>query len=371
MDDTTSTFTPAPPEPPRPVPRRLVRVRSHRMIAGVAAGLGEYFNVDPIVFRLGFVVAAFVGGLGFIAYGLLWLLTPSTEGDAPFHDHRRRWRSRGSRDYPIWVGVGLLVLGAVLLANQIGVWRPAVVWGVALIAVGILLFRQARAPARAPAVPESPPAPEAAPSQSPRVRERATLGWVTLGAAIIAVGVVAMFQGSGAWHLTADQIVALPLAVLGVGLVIGAWWGRARGLIVLGILILPVLFAASLVRVPFTGGFADKVVQPQSTQDIQSAYHLVTGQLTLDLRNVTFDTGSVSVSATAVAGRVLVLLPPDLPVQIHAKSGAGEVSLFGTTYDGLKVEVLRIFEPGSGPTTTPPPLVLDLETSFGQVEVDR
>ena len=341
------------------------------MIAGVAAGLGEYFNVDPIVFRLGFVVAAFIGGLGFIAYGLLWLLTPSTEGEAPFHERRRRWLFRGTRDYPVWVGVGLLVLGAVLLANQIGVWRPAVVWGVALIAVGILLFRQGRAPARTPVVPEPPPpVPEAAPSPSPRVRERATLGWVTLGIAIIAVGVVAMFQGTGAWHLTADQIVALPLVVLGLGLAIGGLWGRARGLIVLGILIVPVLFAASLVRVPFTGGFVDKFVQPQTAEEVLPAYHLVTGQLTLDLRSLTFDSGPVSVTATAVAGRVLVLLPPDVLVQIHAKSGAGEVSLLGTTYDGLKVDVLRTFEPASGSVTGSPALVLDLETSFGQVEVD-
>ena len=347
------------------------------MIAGVAAGLGEYFNVDPIVFRLGFVAAAFIGGLGFIAYGLLWLLTPSTEGEAPFHERRRRWFARGTREYPIWVGVGLLVLGAVLLANQIGVWRPAVVWGVALIAVGILLFRQGRSPERAPAVPAPPPTrslqseePEAAPSPSPRVRERATLGWVTLGVAIIAVGVVAMFQATGAWHLTADQIVALPLVVLGLGLVIGALWGRARGLIVLGILIVPVLFAASLVRVPFTGGFVDRFVQPQTVEDVLPAYHLVTGQLTLDLRGLTFDSGPVSIIATAVAGRVLVLLPPDVSVQIHAKSGAGEVSLFGTTYDGLKVDVLRTFEPASGSVTASPALVLDLETSFGQVEVD-
>lgn len=382
MDETTSTFTPAPPEPPRPAPRRLVRVREHRMIAGVAAGLGEYFNVDPIVFRLGFVVAAFIGGLGFIAYGLLWLLTPSTQGgEAIFHERRRRWLSRGSREYPVWVGVGLLALGAVLLANQIGVWRPAVVWGVALIAVGFLLFRQGRAPARTPVVPEPPsvvPAPlppatnEAAPSPQPRVRERATLGWVTLGLAIIAIGVVALFQGTGTWHLTADQLVAVPLTVLGIGLVIGAWWGRARGLIVLCFLILPVLFAASLVRVPFTGGFANKVVHPETAQEMLPAYHLVTGQLTLDLRDVAFDQGPVIVTATAVAGRVLVLLPPNAAVQIHAKAGAGEVSLFGTTYDGLKVDVQRTFDPAASTGALSFIQVeLNLETSFGQVEVDR
>ena len=44
------------------------------LYAGVAAGLGEYFDVDPVLFRVGFVVAALVGGAGILAYGLAWLL---------------------------------------------------------------------------------------------------------------------------------------------------------------------------------------------------------------------------------------------------------------------------------------------------------
>src|SRR5947199_1137028 len=53
--------------------RRAVRRQDGRVVAGVAAGLGDYFRVDPLWFRLGFVMLAFLGGAGVIAYGVLWL----------------------------------------------------------------------------------------------------------------------------------------------------------------------------------------------------------------------------------------------------------------------------------------------------------
>src|SRR6185503_20377969 len=62
-------------------PRRFYRSRRNRLIAGVAGGLGRYFRVDPIFFRIGFVALAFFGGVGFILYGALWLLVP-VEGEA-------------------------------------------------------------------------------------------------------------------------------------------------------------------------------------------------------------------------------------------------------------------------------------------------
>ena len=46
-----------PPEPP-PEPKRLLRAREGRVIGGVCAGLGRYFNVDPIMFRIGAIVLA-------------------------------------------------------------------------------------------------------------------------------------------------------------------------------------------------------------------------------------------------------------------------------------------------------------------------
>src|SRR5918997_724626 len=52
---------------PPPEPRRLVRARDGRVVGGVCAGLGRYFNVDPIIFRIGTIVLTFVGGAGVLA----------------------------------------------------------------------------------------------------------------------------------------------------------------------------------------------------------------------------------------------------------------------------------------------------------------
>ena len=56
--------------------QRLYRSESNRMIAGVAGGLGAYFDTDPTIFRLGFVALAFVGGSGIVAYLVAWIIVP-------------------------------------------------------------------------------------------------------------------------------------------------------------------------------------------------------------------------------------------------------------------------------------------------------
>ena len=47
------------------------------MIGGVCGGLGEFFELDPVLFRAAFVVLAFLGGLGILLYVVLWLLVPA------------------------------------------------------------------------------------------------------------------------------------------------------------------------------------------------------------------------------------------------------------------------------------------------------
>ena len=55
---------------------KLHRFVEDRKIAGICAGLGEYFDLDPVFFRLFFLVSLLFGGIGAIAYLLLWILVP-------------------------------------------------------------------------------------------------------------------------------------------------------------------------------------------------------------------------------------------------------------------------------------------------------
>jgi phage shock protein PspC (stress-responsive transcriptional regulator) len=54
----------------------LVRLRSGRMLAGVAAGLADWFDVDPTLVRVAFVALALLGGVAVPIYLAAWLLIP-------------------------------------------------------------------------------------------------------------------------------------------------------------------------------------------------------------------------------------------------------------------------------------------------------
>jgi phage shock protein C len=56
--------------------KRLYRSRKERMFAGICGGLGNYFDVDPTLIRVLFVLFALVVGGGILAYLLLWILIP-------------------------------------------------------------------------------------------------------------------------------------------------------------------------------------------------------------------------------------------------------------------------------------------------------
>src|SRR5439155_7001312 len=122
--------------------RRLTRRTDRKVLAGVCAGLGDYFAVDPVLFRIGFILLAVLGGAGVLVYVLAWLIMPAApaDGSAAVSDPIAAGAVRRFRDLPGWVGVGLLILGAAILADEVGLRRPGIVWGVALIALGVLLF---------------------------------------------------------------------------------------------------------------------------------------------------------------------------------------------------------------------------------------
>jgi len=56
--------------------KRVYRSRTDRKIAGVCGGLGAYFDIDPVIFRLLWVAIALVGGVGLLAYVICWIVIP-------------------------------------------------------------------------------------------------------------------------------------------------------------------------------------------------------------------------------------------------------------------------------------------------------
>lgn len=63
-------------------PKKLYRSRDERLIAGVCGGLGGYFSLDPVIFRIAFVLSILASGIGILVYIILWLIIP--EGDSGY-----------------------------------------------------------------------------------------------------------------------------------------------------------------------------------------------------------------------------------------------------------------------------------------------
>jgi phage shock protein PspC (stress-responsive transcriptional regulator) len=371
--------------------RRLIRRTDNKMIAGVAAGLGDYFHVDPVWFRLGFVVTAFMGGAGLLAYIVLWVIIPADGGVAPSSAERGLERVASTlRGTPAWIGAALVILGAILVLNQALDWRPGVIWGLVLIVLGVLFFvqRDEHVAVNVPGVPLAPPpvpgstdtaalAPPRLPTgtvapRPPRVRERSTLGFMTFGALLVTIGVVTLLDIQDVVALTPGQYLAMALGVIGVGLLVGSVFGRARWLIVPGMTLIPFVLAASLIHVPFTGGFGQRHYRLTGSPAIVTEYHLIAGDMTIDLRDADPGAGNFKIEATTVAGHILIIVPEGQSLDIEAKAGAGQISLFGQSNEGVNVSVHRTFNlstvEGTG-EPLPATIEIDVEAGLGQVEV--
>ncbi|MDQ2838666.1 MAG: PspC domain-containing protein [Actinomycetota bacterium] len=101
-------------------PRALRRSKSDRIISGVAGGLGEYFGVDAVIFRVLFAVLSFFGGVGLLAYALAWLLVPEADVNEAALD--KALRQLRLHRVPPWL---VIIGGAVLLwLSWFSWWAP-------------------------------------------------------------------------------------------------------------------------------------------------------------------------------------------------------------------------------------------------------
>jgi phage shock protein PspC (stress-responsive transcriptional regulator) len=136
------------------VNRRLYRCRHDRRLAGVSAGLAEFFELDPTLVRLLWFLSIFVtGGLSILLYiGLAFIVPeePLTDVEAAGvpgegYAHHHVARGEGSGRWATFIGVALILLGGLALVDAalpswVDSWRylgPAFFVGIgALLVIG-------------------------------------------------------------------------------------------------------------------------------------------------------------------------------------------------------------------------------------------
>ena len=148
--------------------RRLTRNRRNAVLGGVAAGLGEYVDVDPVLVRLGFVLLTFATGVGIVFYVICWVIVPagdaSDSGQASLGEQAADEiraaaetvagdvREAGaSRRAQMFGGALLTVLGVMLLVDRVP-WmfdwlrwlRFDDAWPLILVVIGVVLVIRAR-----------------------------------------------------------------------------------------------------------------------------------------------------------------------------------------------------------------------------------
>jgi phage shock protein PspC (stress-responsive transcriptional regulator) len=319
---TTEPPTTAGPPPPTseqpttaaPPPRRLYRTRDDRVIGGVCGGIARYFNIDPVLVRVGAVALAVLGGAGVLAYLAAVLLIPKEgEGGQPPETPNR----------------GLVVTGAVLLVVAICVVLPfqggwGAGWGLVplgLVALaGLLVWRLAS-------------------GQRPEGDARAILRAMALGLALIALCLVLAISGAWAAAAGGNGVVAGIVIAAGIALIAGAFFGSwARWLILPALaLALPagVVAAADL---DVRGGTGEVTYRPASTAEVHDSYRLGVGHLVVDLRDARLTAGDHRIKIRLGVGGAELLVPPGVCVATDNHVGIGGTSVFNRNGGGIDTD---------------------------------
>ncbi|MGR6322077.1 PspC domain-containing protein [Micromonospora soli] len=185
-----------------------------------------------------------------------------------------------------------------------------------------------------PPAPAAPARPVRAPK---RPRERSALGAVTFSLIFLALGVVAMLDLLDVFPVGAAGYFAAALATIGLGLLVGTWFGRARWLIALGLVTAAALGIATVAesydRVRGIDG--DVTWAPVDYRDLAVRYQNNFGDSVLDLRAVDFDKKDTQITVEVNFGQATVVVPPNVDVTTVADVNAGDATVFGRHSGGL------------------------------------
>ena len=184
-------------------------------------------------------------------------------------------------------------------------------------------------------------------------------------------GGASLHDAAGVWNVSVTDYLSVALLGEGTALVVAARWGRGRGLIPVGFLLVLALATASFgdfLGVPFRGGAGERVWLPATWSDVRPEYRLGAGELTVDLGHLPPAETTMTVSASVGMGELRVVVPADAPLVVDGRVGTGELVFLDEREGGFGVEKRLVDRP---PGSTGKDLRLRLRSGMGRVEVRR
>ncbi|SCL65133.1 phage shock protein C (PspC) family protein [Micromonospora citrea] len=220
------------------------------------------------------------------------------------------------------------------------------------------------------AAPPPPPKPRVKPPKRPR--ERSPLGAVTFSLIFLALGVVTILDLLDVFDVRASAYFAATLATVGLGLLVGTWFGRARWLIALGLVAAAALTVATVTESydRIRGVDGNVTWAPTDHRDLAVRYENSFGDAILDLRAVDFDKKSTEITVAVNFGECTVVVPPGVDVTTVVDVNAGDALVFGKRSGGLDGplrETTDLGADGAGGGT----LRLYVHVNAGNLEVTR
>ncbi|WP_176884366.1 PspC domain-containing protein [Nocardioides sp. YR527] len=360
---------PPTPEPPSPVSEKRTRPSGEQLrnlsglrrtthaspegrhIAGVAGGIARHFDVDPLLVRVMLVVAVFFGGAGGIVYVAAWVLVPedgAEDGMIPV--------GPPARNLLLWIAGGIAAIS--LLGDAFGDTSIPWFW-LAVLGVVALWYANRGKWGRKRGGPPPPPAASAAttgldvPAAQTRVlpapwppgsydpntplvrtgrRRPPLLFGRAIAVAALVVGVLGLVDVADWAPVPTSAYPAALLAVFGGFLVLGAFWGRAGGLIFLGLMALVALPLTMIDPSNFETGSSIEA-HPRTVAALESSYVVDAGSIVLDMSAIDPKTlEGRDLDITSTFGEITVIVPDDATVSVEATMGTlGEAKVFDET----------------------------------------
>lgn len=402
-------------------PKKLTRSRSDRYIGGVAAGIGQRLDVDPIFVRIAFIASLAFGGLGLLAYVVLLAVMP-IEGDPaeplPPIEPKRRNQMIGLAAIVGVVAVAMTTINSGGFAAWVFGFWPGVVFGVLFwTAAGAALtwfllsgtFRgddkpePPKPPAKPstqattfaesptqlsptevmetrelddsrPAAPQGEPAP--ASTSAPSTIGRIML-WFAIGTTALIVFCTLFVISAGTTAMFGGLPMAALVIVLGGGMVAAGLRGRRQlslWLLVAAISVTVPMAAVSIADLRIEGNYGDINETPLSVLDVpDDGYEMAAGNLTIDLRKFRFGDirdGRLELPVRSGMGLTSVIVPDRICVTGSVEGKAGVANIRGRQSNGLSVDVAASTLPEDVENTSRRRVVqLDGEFKLGAFEV--